>query len=158
MAVGKIQPRHKAGAEAFMEDPEASIGLDNGSYNYNHLVDLNDMPIEKGTPTSFCGMICFLERTVPSRFEDRIKCLTGNPAKIIGLPDRGIIKEDYMADLVVVNQSTLKSNFNLIEPRTAPEGLDFVIINGQVAVENKKHLHIKNGKIYRRSGPTLPRG
>jgi N-acyl-D-aspartate/D-glutamate deacylase len=156
--VGKIQPRHKAATEAFMGDPEASIGLDNGSYNYNHLVDLNDLPIEKGTPTSFCGMICFLERTVPSRFEHRIKCLTGNPAKIIGLPDRGIIKEDYMADLVVINRDILKSNFNLIEPRTAPEGLDFVIINGQVAVENKKHLHIKNGKIYRRSGPTLPRG
>jgi N-acyl-D-aspartate/D-glutamate deacylase len=146
----RIFARNKAVADTFIDDEEASIGLDNGAYNYGYKVQIGDLPVELGTPTSFSGIITYLERKNRPRFEDMIKRLTGNAAKAAQIKDRGFIKEGYMADLVVIDYDHLKSNFNLIEPQTAPDGIDYVIVNGEIAVRGKKHLHPKNGMILRR--------
>jgi N-acyl-D-aspartate/D-glutamate deacylase len=63
------------------------------------------------------------------------KC-TGLPAKEFGIENRGLIKEGYFADLLVMDAQNFKTKAVFRDPVHHPTGLDLVMINGRVVVEN----------------------
>lgn len=129
---------------------DATLGLDNITLDYDYMhQDGADMPYELGTPTIYCGMISYIERKLLPRLEDTIKRLTGNAATALGLSDRGFIREGLSADIVILDYEHLNSNKNFIDPRTAPSGIDYVIVNGKIAVDHNQQLHPHSGKVYR---------
>ncbi len=129
---------------------DATMGLDNVALDYDYFhEDGEDLPFELGTPTAYCGMVSYIEQKLLPRLEDTIKRLTGNAASALRLTDRGYIKEGLRADIVVMDYDNLKSNKNFLDPRTPPSGIDYVIVNGEVAVDHNTHLHPHSGRIYR---------
>ncbi len=66
---------------------------------------------------------------------DAIRSGTSLPAQILGLRDRGTIREGNVADLVVLNLEELKDNATFFEPHQYPSGVDFVIVNGTFVVD-----------------------
>ncbi|NLE06199.1 MAG: amidohydrolase family protein [Crenarchaeota archaeon] len=74
--------------------------------------------------------------------EDAIKKISYLPAKMLGLEKKGNIKEGMDADITIFNLDNLspKSNYiNCGNPTTPPEGIEYVIINGNVVL-NQGHI------------------
>ncbi|MGP4081565.1 N-acyl-D-amino-acid deacylase family protein [Pseudalkalibacillus sp. R45] len=81
--------------------------------------------------------------------EEAIRRMTGAPAQLLRLKDRGIIREGYAADLVVFNPDTVIDNATYDEPLKEPEGIEHVIVNGAVAVKDGIFTGETAGKVIR---------
>ncbi len=64
-----------------------------------------------------------------------IRSSTGLPAQIIALPDRGYLREGYKADIVVFDFERVQDHATILEPGRPPEGIEYVLVNGELAVE-----------------------
>ena len=137
-----------AAGHYYVLDEDMSFGTDNGAHNYDFFDQSGpDMPYVIGTPTEFGGMVEYFNTLYELPFQALVKRMTGNAAKALRLTDRGFIWAGMRADLFVLDLSRLRSNLNLAEPRTAPDGIDYVIVNGKIAVDHKRHLHPRSGQI-----------
>lgn len=139
------------GSEVYWRRKDAVIGTDNSVFNYNYEGHLPDLPAFRSTPEAFGGIIHFLERSRDIPFEETVQKLTGNAAGILGLSDRGYLKIGMKADIAVLNMEELNSNLNIIDPRQKPSGLDYVVVNGAIAVDHGVHTHVRSGHILSRS-------
>jgi N-acyl-D-amino-acid deacylase len=68
--------------------------------------------------------------------EQAIKKMTGQPAAKLGLKDRGLIKEGYKADLVILNTETVSDLATYEHPHQFPAGISHVMVNGRWAVRD----------------------
>lgn len=55
------RPENTPDRDAFVDSPEAAIGLDTWSFDYEAALSEGDMPLECGSPATYCGMTVFLE-------------------------------------------------------------------------------------------------
>jgi N-acyl-D-amino-acid deacylase len=65
--------------------------------------------------------------------------MTGAAAAQMGLRDRGLVREQHFADLVIFNADAIKDTATYERPHQYPEGIEHVIVNG-VAVLDKNGL------------------
>lgn len=86
--------------------------------------------------------------------EQAIRKMSGLPASIVGLPERGRIEEGNYADLVIFSPDTVRSNATWSEPAQAPTGIEYVIVNGCVQVEEGRMTERDCGRLLRK--PTAP--
>ncbi|WP_335992847.1 N-acyl-D-amino-acid deacylase family protein [Pseudoalteromonas sp. CH_XMU1449-3] len=63
---------------------------------------------------------------------DAIRKMTSLPAARMGLTDRGVIAKGYAADIVILDPATVADKSTFSAPHKYAEGIEFVIINGQV--------------------------
>lgn len=88
------------------------------------------------------------EKIMP--IEEMIRKMTSVPAEKFRLRRRGRIKEGYLADLVLFDLSRIKDKATYSEPHQYPEGLPYVLVNGQLVVEEEKITGNLAGKILRK--------
>ncbi|GAA2395277.1 D-aminoacylase [Streptomyces glaucosporus] len=84
--------------------------------------------------------------------EECVAHLTGRPAARPRLPDRGLVREGYRADLVLFDPETVAAGATFTEPRTAPTGIPHVLIDGLFAVEDGRRTGVTAGRSVRRAG------
>lgn len=82
---------------------------------------------------------------------DAIRKATSQPARILGLHDRGIIREGLKADLVIFNPDSVIDKATYEQSRQHPEGINYVIVNGNTVVAGNEERHIPAGKVLRRA-------
>ena len=87
-----------------------------------------------------------LERRVIS-LENAIRASTSLPAQIMGLRDRGMIREGLAADIVVFDPQTIRDTATFFEPHQYAEGIDFVLVNGTFVVEDGALTWARPGKV-----------
>ena len=75
-----------------------------------------------------------LERGIIS-IEDAIRSMTSLPAQVLGLRDRGLVREGQWADIVVMDLETIRDKATALEPHQYPEGVEYVLVNGQFVVD-----------------------
>ena len=63
--------------------------------------------------------------------------MTGAAAAQMGLRDRGILRERFMADLVVFNAKTVKDTATYERPHQYPTGIEYVVVNGVTVLDQK---------------------
>ncbi len=80
-------------------------------------------------------------------FEKGIRMTSGLPAATLGLIDRGLIKEGFQADVVVLDPSTIQDRATYLDPHEYSTGISCVLVNGQVAVEKGKPTGALAGKV-----------
>ena len=83
--------------------------------------------------------------------ETAIHKMTGMPAKQLRLPDRGLIREGYAADLVLLDFDRVRDTATFDNPQHFPAGIPTVIVNGQVVVDDGKHMGTKPGRVLTRT-------
>jgi len=88
--------------------------------------------------------------------EEVIRHMTAAPAQHLGLNDRGLVKEGLAADLVVFNPQTVIDKATFDEPKKHPTGIDYVLVNGAVVVDEGKHTGMLNGRVLRRTIDKAP--
>lgn len=91
-------------------------------------------------------------------WEDAIKKMTSNPAKTMGLKDRGLLKKGFWADIVIFNPETISHRANWknclelsqgINHNIYPIGIEYTIVNGVAVVEKRKLTGARPGHVLR---------
>lgn len=75
---------------------------------------------------------------------------TSKTANIFKIPNRGQIKEDYYADIIIFNPETFKDISDYENAFRLAEGLEYCIINGKLSVKNGKFTEQLNGKVLKK--------
>jgi N-acyl-D-amino-acid deacylase len=88
------------------------------------------------------------------KLEDAIRKMTSLSAARVGLKLRGLVKEGYFADLVVFDPETIIDKANFSEPHQYPEGIHYVFVNGEAAVDSGEFQNLRAGRILRRGADT----
>ena len=110
------------------------------------------LEMKKNThPRSYGAFARVLQRWVREMnivsLEEAIRKMTSLPAYILSLNDRGLIKEGYMADIVIFDIETIEEKGTIANGRQHPEGIDYVIVNGAITAEKGTHTGVLNGRI-----------
>lgn len=86
------------------------------------------------------------------RLSEAISRLTYEPAKLLGLKDRGLLKEGYWGDVVVFNPQTIGDKATAVNPWEPPTGIRMVLVNGQLVYDSKSGFSGRYpGQVLRRS-------
>ena len=70
--------------------------------------------------------------------EQPVQRMTDNPARRFGLTRRGRIETGFFADVVVFDAEHIIDNATYDDPTQFPTGIPFVLVNGQVAVDQER--------------------
>ncbi|MFH0803514.1 MAG: amidohydrolase family protein [Candidatus Tagabacteria bacterium] len=128
----------------------SAVSSDGVGYTENYRSE-TDLP----HPRSFGAFPRFFSRFVKEKnslsWENAVYKMTGFPAKILGIKDRGIIAEGAYADLVVVEPETIADRADYINPYQFPTGIDYVLINGAVALKDNSLTGLGKGRVLRHS-------
>ncbi len=82
--------------------------------------------------------------------ETAVRKMTGRPADVFEIKERGYIREGYYADLCLFSSSTIIDKGTFTEPEQFPEGIEYVLVNGSIEVENgKTKVKNRSGKVIR---------
>lgn len=105
-------------------------------------------PRSYGTFPRKLGRYVIREKVMP--LEQAIRSCSGLPADILGMKDRGYIKEGLAADIAVINPDTLIDHATYQEPFLHSEGVEYVLVNGQLAIDAGKPTDVLAGKALRK--------
>jgi len=85
--------------------------------------------------------------------EEAVRRMTSLSAETFGLLERGRVKEGYWADLVLFDPAAVVDTATYDDPKREPDGIQLVVVNGQVAYDRGQHTGVGAGKMlrYRRS-------
>jgi len=81
--------------------------------------------------------------------EEAIRRMTSLPAQKFRLADRGLLREGMAADIVVFDEKSVKDLSSFQKPHQYSTGFKFVVVNGQVVVDNAMHNGTRSGKALR---------
>jgi len=84
--------------------------------------------------------------------EQAIHKMTGMPAARVGLRERGLLRSGYFADLTIFNPKTVIDRATFEAPNQHPIGINYVIVNGQLEVENGQRTPALAGQVLRGPG------
>jgi N-acyl-D-amino-acid deacylase len=77
--------------------------------------------------------------------------MTGGPAAYLGLTGRGVIRPQQRADLVIFDPLAIQDRGTKTDPAQSPAGMQYVIVNGQVVLDNETMTDARPGRAIRRS-------
>ncbi len=110
----------------------------------------SEHPRAYGTFPRVLGQYVREKKVLP--LEDAIRKMTSFPASRLGLDDRGIIRAGAAADITIFDPDTVIDKATFAEPRQHPEGIPFVIVNGEVVVDSGEHTGARPGRALRHNG------
>ena len=77
---------------------------------------------------------------------EAIRKMTSFPAQRLGIPDRGILRDDMKADVTVFHPDKVKAPATHRDPKQFPIGIEYVIVNGTLVVDNGRHTGALPGR------------
>ncbi|MGW0509744.1 N-acyl-D-amino-acid deacylase family protein [Streptomyces olivaceoviridis] len=83
--------------------------------------------------------------------EECVAHLTSRPAARLRLPDRGLVREGYRADLVLFDPETVAPGATFAEPRRLPAGIPYVLVDGRFVIEDGRRTDVLAGRSVRRT-------
>ncbi|MEU3533401.1 D-aminoacylase [Streptomyces murinus] len=88
--------------------------------------------------------------------EECVARLTARPAARLRLPDRGLVREGYRADLVLFDPGTVAPGATFEAPRTPPTGIPYVLVDGRFVIEDGRRTDVLAGRSVRRTPTPAP--
>jgi N-acyl-D-amino-acid deacylase len=133
---------HTDGIRRFLRHPIGMVGTD------STFVGEKPAPRTYGSYPRILGQFVRDERVLG--LEDAIRRMTSAPAARLGLRDRGVIRDGAIADLVVFDPATVRSDATVDDPRRDPVGIETVVVAGFVVVDRGRHTGAMPGRALRR--------
>ncbi|MBI4121671.1 MAG: amidohydrolase family protein [Candidatus Ryanbacteria bacterium] len=107
-------------------------------------------PRSYGTAPRF--IVRFVKRSKIFTWEEAVKKMTSMPAERLGIDvNRGLLKKGHFADVVVVDPVSIRDRSTYKEPFVYPDGIEYVFVNGRLAVEKNNFTGALAGKVLRRA-------
>jgi N-acyl-D-amino-acid deacylase len=100
----------------------------------------------------------YVRATKTLTLEDAIRKMTGLPASILGIADRGFLSVGMVADIAVFDPATIIDHATYEQPTLASEGVRHVLVNGRLALRDGKATGEKAGSVLYRAAdlPSRP--
>jgi N-acyl-D-amino-acid deacylase len=132
-----------------MRHPVHMVGTDSGSMS-----PTGYMSRGKPHPRGYGSYSKILGRYVREMgvlsLEDAVRKMTSMPAQRFGIMDRGLLRPGMCADIVVFNPDTVIDKATYQNPHQFPEGIEYVLVNGKVTVEEGKYEPVLAGRTLRK--------
>jgi len=130
------QPWMKFGTDAGGVDPDSTKGLTH--------------PRAYGNFPRIMGKYVRDEHVMP--LEDAVRKATSAVATRLSIPDRGLLREGFFADVTVFDPATIGDRSTFEQPHQPSVGVKYVFINGQMVVRDGHHTGAKPGRVLRGPG------
>ncbi|MBI4520036.1 MAG: D-aminoacylase [Gemmatimonadetes bacterium] len=78
--------------------------------------------------------------------EDAVRKMTSLPAQLLGLRDRGQLREGFIADVVVYDPAAVAETNSFEQPKSYAKGVPFVLVNGLVVIDHGEHTGARPGR------------
>lgn len=105
----------------------------------------------RGHPRSFASQSILLRKFVREEkllsLEDAVRKMTSLPAQFLGMRDRGLLLEGYVADIAIFDPDSIQDHATYADSRRYATGVKYVIVNGNLSVENGEFNGTLNGKV-----------
>jgi dihydroorotase/N-acyl-D-amino-acid deacylase len=125
------QPWIKFGTDAGGVDPDSARSLTH--------------PRAYGTFTKILGHYVRDEKVMP--LEDAVRKATSAVATRLSIPDRGVLREGFFADVAVFDPATIADHSTFEQPHVLSEGVRLVFVNGTLVVRDGRHTGAKPGRV-----------
>jgi len=137
----------EADVETALRFPWISIGSDAGAA----LTPGGQDPTGLTHPRAYGNFPRVIARYVRERgvltLEQAIRKMTSWPATRMRLDGRGAIRAGLWADVVVFDYATLQDRATYDQPAAFPTGIDYVLVNGQVVIDQGRHTGARPGHV-----------
>ncbi|ARX86105.1 MULTISPECIES: N-acyl-D-amino-acid deacylase family protein [Streptomyces] len=134
---------HEENVRAIMRHPVHTGGSD------GILQGFKPHPRAYGTFPQYLGR--YVRELGVLSLEECVAHLTSRPAARLRLPDRGVVREGYRADLVLFDPDTVAAGSTFEAPRTLPVGIPHVLIDGEFVIEDGRRTDVLAGRAVRRT-------
>jgi len=125
----------------FIRHPVGMIGTD------STFVGTKPSPRTYGSFPRVLGQ--FVREEALMSLEEAVRSMTSAAASRLGLADRGLVRDGLVADLVVFDPDRVRSNATYDNPCQFPDGIDWVLVGGEVVVEKGTHTGARAGRVLR---------
>jgi N-acyl-D-amino-acid deacylase len=140
---------HEDDVQQVMRHPLQMIGSDSWSVAPEGVLSRGKPhPRFYGTYPRILGKYVREQNVLP--LQDAIRRMTAFPATRFGLKDRGLISEGMWADITIFNPVTIVDHASYEAPHQYPIGIEYVIVNGSLAVDQGKLTGLRAGQVLRR--------
>jgi dihydroorotase/N-acyl-D-amino-acid deacylase len=134
--LGVRQPWIKFGTDAGGVDPDSARSLTH--------------PRAYGTFPRILGRYVRDERLLS--LEEAVRKSTSATATRLTIPDRGVLRQGFFADIVVFDPATITDRATFEAPHQLSTGVRHVLVNGTFVVRDGRHTGAKPGRILRGPG------
>ncbi|MFC1554079.1 amidohydrolase family protein [candidate division KSB1 bacterium] len=143
-----------AGGSQSTEDQEYALLQDwvmvSSDGSAHRIVEESDDPV-RGHPRNFGSQTRILGKFVREdgllTLENAVRKMTSLPASFLQMKKRGMLLEGFAADLVIFDPETVSDKATYADSRQYCTGVEYVIVNGKISVENSKYNGTLNGKV-----------
>ena len=136
-----------------MRLPWVSIASDGSAIN----LEADGVPHPRNYSTNARVLGHYVRDEKVLTLEDAVRKMTGLPAQILGLRDRGLLREGYAADIVVLDPAKVAETNSFERPKSYAVGVPYVVVNGTVVIDNGQHTGARPGRALRGPGARTPR-
>lgn len=131
--------------------PYMSFGSDAGSIApEGDFLNSNPHPRAYGNFARLLGKYVREEKVIS--LENAIYKLSGLSASKLKLKERGFLKENYFADIVIFDPNTISDHATFSEPHQLATGMHHVFVNGVQVLESGEHTGMTPGRVVRGPG------
>ena len=134
-----------------MKNPLVMFGSDSSVREENPAV----LPHPRGMGTFPRILGVYARKKSLFTLEEAVRRMTSLPAKTFGLKDRGIIKENNWADLVIFDRNRILDTATFEKPFSFPVGVEYVIVNGSIVLDHYQFSKSFPGVPIRRESSSL---
>lgn len=151
-SVGTVYAHHtEADMNLALVQPWCSIGSDGSAYAIEgQLRQGNPHPRNFGTFPRVLGV--YVRERQLLRLEDAVRKMTSLSAAKVGLRDRGLLHAGQFADITIFDPQRVIDRATYTEPFQYPEGIETVIVNGQIVLDHGQHTGARPGRPLRHDG------
>ncbi len=128
----------------FIKYPFNMIGADGGVSNGKGFPH----PRTYGTNARVLGKYVREEKLIT--LEEAIRRMTSLAAQKFQLKDRGLLKEGYVADIVIFDEKEVADKATFEQPHQFSVGFKYVLVNGQLVISEGKHTGVRSGVVLRK--------
>lgn len=79
--------------------------------------------------------------------EEAVRKMSSLSAQRLGIRDRGLLVEGYFADIAIFDSEEIRDMATFEDPHQYAVGMKYVLVNGELVVEQGKHTGRRPGKI-----------
>jgi N-acyl-D-aspartate/D-glutamate deacylase len=132
-----------------LAQPWCSIGSDGSAYAIEgSLRRGNPHPRNFGTFPRVLGV--YVRELKLLRLEDAVRKMTSLNAAKLGIHDRGLLRAGNFADVTLFDPERVLDKATYTQPFQYNEGIEYVIVNGQVVLDRGTHTGVRPGRALRR--------
>jgi N-acyl-D-aspartate/D-glutamate deacylase len=139
---GMFHTMSEADVRTVMKQPWVAIASDGSAIN----LEADGLPHPRSYSTNPRVLGHYVRDEKVLTLEDAVRKMTTLPAQVLGLRDRGQIREGFAADIVLFDPGKVSETNTFEKPKSYPMGIPYTIVNGVLVIDGGKHTGARPGK------------